>query len=117
MSSDSSRTTPPSPGRSIPATTERTFTRCAKSSGTMERSSRPIPSAPSPAIQHSRLRHDKSKGLFILTWADGRVERFRDNPARQLLVELDPETGEMRPVTKNGRPAYVWLCREERELH
>ena len=59
--------------------------------------------------------HDKPNGLFILSWTNGKVERFRDNPARQLLVELDPETGAMRPVIKNGQPAYIYLCREERE--
>jgi hypothetical protein len=59
--------------------------------------------------------HDKLKRLFILTWADGKVERFRDRPARQLMVEPDPETGEMRPVIKHGAPAFVYLCREERE--
>ena len=62
-----------------------------------------------------KFTHDKPKGLFILSWSDGKVERFRDNPARELLVELDPETGEMRPVLKRGQPAYVYLCREERE--
>jgi hypothetical protein len=59
--------------------------------------------------------HDQQKRLFILTWSDGTVERFRDNPARQLMVEPDPETGEMRPVIKHGKPAFVYLCREERE--
>ena len=61
------------------------------------------------------FEHDKQKRLFILTWPDGKTERFRDNPARQLMVEPDPETGEMRPVIKRGQPVYVYLCREERE--
>jgi hypothetical protein len=51
-----------------------------------------------------------------LTWPDGRTERFRDNPARQLVVEFDRKTGEPRPVTTNGRPVYMYLCREEREI-
>ena len=59
--------------------------------------------------------HDKEKGLFILTWADGRIEQFRDKPARQLSVELDPNTGELRPAIKNGLPVFLYLCREERE--
>jgi hypothetical protein len=59
--------------------------------------------------------HDKEKRLFVLTWPDGKVERFRDNPARQLMVEPDPVTGELRPVIKRGDPVYVNLCREERE--
>jgi hypothetical protein len=60
--------------------------------------------------------HDKQTGLFILAWADGRIEMFRDRPARQLSVEADPETGEFWPVVKNGLPVFLYLCREEREL-
>jgi hypothetical protein len=59
--------------------------------------------------------HDKEKRLFVLTWPDGRIERFRDNPARQLMVEPDPVTGELWPVVKHGEPVYAYLCREERE--
>jgi hypothetical protein len=44
------------------------------------------------------FEHDKRNRLFILTWPDGRTERFRDNPVRHLLVEPDPQTGEMRPI-------------------
>ena len=61
------------------------------------------------------FEHDEQKRLFILNWPDGRIERFRDNPARQLVVEPDPETGEMRPVIQRGQPVYLYLCREERE--
>ena len=68
---------------------------------------------PVPAFQ---LIHDREKRLFILTWSDGRIEKFRGNPARQLVVEPDPDTGELRPVTKNGRPVFVYFCREEREM-
>jgi hypothetical protein len=59
--------------------------------------------------------HDKQNGVLIVTKSDGTEERFRDNPTRHLLVDPDPETGELRPVVKRGRPAYIWLCREERE--
>ena len=62
------------------------------------------------------FEHDKQKRLFILKRPDGKVEHFRDNPARQLLVEPDPETGVMRPVVRRGQPVYLYLCREEREL-
>ena len=62
------------------------------------------------------FEHDKQKRLFILKRPDGKVEHFRDNPVRQLLVEPDPETGEMRPVIQRGQPVYLYLCREEREL-
>ena len=61
------------------------------------------------------FEHDKQKRLFILTGPSGKAEHFRDNPARQLMVEPDPETGEMRPVIKHGKPAFIYLCREERE--
>ena len=62
------------------------------------------------------FEHDKQKRLFVLKWPDGKTERFRDNPARQLVVEPDPETGEMRPVVRRAQPVYLYLCREEREL-
>jgi hypothetical protein len=62
------------------------------------------------------FNHDRERGLFILTWADGRIEKFRDRPARQLSVEPDPESGEFRPVIKNGLPVFLYLCRKEREL-
>jgi hypothetical protein len=59
--------------------------------------------------------HDMAKGVFVVSNHDGTTERFRDNPARQLLVERDPETGELRPAVKHGRPVYIYLCREQRE--
>ena len=62
------------------------------------------------------FEHDAQKGIFRLTWADGKVEVFRDKPARHLVVAPDPETGEMKPVVKRGRPTYLYLCREEREI-
>ena len=61
-----------------------------------------------PPVPAVRFSHDREKRLLILTWSDGRIETFRDNPARQLVVELDPETGEPRPVTKK-RSAGVCL--------
>ena len=39
--------------------------------------------------------HDNSKGVFVLTKPDGTAERFRDKPVRHLVVEPDPETGEL----------------------
>ena len=70
---------------------------------------------PAFAFQFS---HDKEKRLLVVTWPDGKTEHFRDNPIRQLMVEPDPDsaTGELRPAIKNGQPAYVYLCREEREM-
>ena len=60
--------------------------------------------------------HDRAKGLFTITKADGATEHFRDNPARYLVVEPDPETGDLRPSVKNGKPVYLYLCREQREV-
>jgi hypothetical protein len=79
----------------------------------LERATTFVYDAGPPAFTFS---HDKEKGLFILTWADGRIEKFRDKPARQLSVEPDPSTGELRPVLRNGMPVFLYLCREEREL-
>ncbi len=80
----------------------------------------PIPEAPPDmALRQSPLfsfAHDTQKGVFRLTWPDGKVEVFRDKPVRHLAVEPDPETGEMRPVVKGGNPTYWYLCREEREV-
>jgi hypothetical protein len=59
------------------------------------------------------FEHDKEKRLFVLTGADGKTEHFRDNPTRHLLVEPAPISGRLRPVIKNGKPAYIYLCREE----
>jgi hypothetical protein len=63
-----------------------------------------------------RFHHNKQKRLFILTGAGGEAQHFRDNPTRYLLVEPDPESGEMRPMTEHGKPVCVYLCREEREI-
>jgi len=62
------------------------------------------------------FEHDAQKGIFRLKWPDGTNEVFRDKPARYLVVEPDPETGEIKPVVKRGCPTYLYLCREEREV-
>jgi hypothetical protein len=59
--------------------------------------------------------HDRTKCVFIITKRDGSTELFRDNPVRHLVVEPDPQTGELRPMAKCGRPVYLYLCREQRE--
>jgi len=69
-----------------------------------------------PRAQTFTFEHDKEKHAFRLTDADGKAEYFRDNPARYLVVEPDPETGDMRPARKHGKPTYLYLCREEREV-
>ena len=63
-----------------------------------------------------RFEHDPAGRVFRLTAADGIVEVFRDNPTRYLCVEPDPESGAMKPVMKHGRPVFLHLCREEREV-
>jgi hypothetical protein len=62
-----------------------------------------------------RFEHDPAARVYRLTAPDGTVEAFRDHPTRYLSVEPDAESGQMRPVTKRGRPVYLYLCREDRE--
>jgi hypothetical protein len=70
---------------------------------------------PDCQVESFNFEHDKEKRVFRLTDAQGNIECFRDNPARYLVVELDPETGGMRPVRKYGKPQFIYLCREDRE--
>jgi hypothetical protein len=63
-----------------------------------------------------KFEHDTQTRLFVLTAPDGKTQHFRDNPARHLVVEPDPKTGEMRPVVKCGEPSFIYLCREDREV-
>ena len=67
------------------------------------------------APSHFCFVHDRTKGLFVLAKPDGTTEQFRDNPVAYLVVEPDPQTGELRPASKYGRPVYLYLCREQRE--
>ena len=62
---------------------------------------------PGPPAEPSPFR-SQAKGLFVLTLADGTVERFRDRPARQLMVEPDAETRRDAPGAQT-RPADVRL--------
>jgi hypothetical protein len=75
-------------------------------------SSYPVP----PKTALFDLDHDRDKGIFRLKWPDGETEVFRDKPTRYLVLEPDPQTGEMKPVVKRGCPVYLCLCREEREI-
>ncbi len=71
---------------------------------------------PEPPAPLFSFQHDTQKRLFVLSWPDGKTEHFRDSPVRHLMVEPDPQTGAMRPVIKLGKPAFVCLSREEREV-
>jgi hypothetical protein len=73
------------------------------------------PTSPPPAS--FTLAHDPEKRVLLLAGPDAKTEVFRDNPTRYLSVAPDPQTGEMKPVTKHGKPTYLWLCREERDIH
>ena len=72
-----------------------------------------LPPRPSSSFA---LARDPEERVFLLTGPDGKTEVFRDIPTRYLSVAPDPQTGEMKPVMKHGRPTYLWLCREEREV-
>jgi hypothetical protein len=61
------------------------------------------------------VEHDREKRVFRLT-ADGKTEVFRDNATRYLVVEPDPVTGEIMPVIREGKPKFLWLCRQEHEV-
>jgi hypothetical protein len=69
-----------------------------------------------PPTSSFTLALDLEKQVFLLTDPDGKTEFFRDNPTRYLSVASDPQTGEMKPVMTHGRPTYLWVCREEREV-
>jgi ClpX C4-type zinc finger len=69
-----------------------------------------LPYQPPPGFEY-----DKPKRVLRLLGADGRVEVFRDQPTRYLVVSLDPKTGDPLPITTDGVPRYLYLCREERE--
>ena len=62
------------------------------------------------------VNHDRAQGVFRLTGPEGQTECFRDRPLRYLVVAPDPETGELRPEIRDGRPRILCLCREEREV-
>jgi hypothetical protein len=61
------------------------------------------------------FEHNREKRVFTLTGADGKTQHFRDNPTKYLMVETDGENSATRPVTQQGRPVIIYLCREERE--
>jgi hypothetical protein len=68
-----------------------------------------------PETNGFRIKRNRRKRLFRLTGPTGKVERFRDDPAKHLMLERDPATGLMQPVFKHGLPTMVFLCRPEHE--
>jgi hypothetical protein len=59
--------------------------------------------------------HDSAKAVLVVNERDGTASRFRDNPARHLFVEPDPETGGMHLAVKQGRPFCIYLCRQQHQ--
>jgi hypothetical protein len=69
-----------------------------------------------PKVQFGlEFSHDKKAGLFVVSKPDGTVERFRDNTTRYLVLEPDPETGDLQPALKDCQPVYLHLARQHRE--
>jgi hypothetical protein len=70
-----------------------------------------------PSPVRFEFEHLVDERLFCVTETNSAAEPqyFRDRPTRHLVVEPDRDTGEFTPVVKQGRPVYLWLCREERE--
>ena len=62
------------------------------------------------------FKHDARKWVFVVTNRDGTTERFRDNPARHLVVEPDPETG-VRGWRSNTAGPCTSTCAENRGSH
>jgi hypothetical protein len=48
--------------------------------------------------------HDYDERLFRVTDADGTTAEFHDRAVQFLVVEPDPETGELELVMSRGRP-------------
>ena len=61
---------------------------------------------PVPAFQFG---HDREKRLFILTWSDGRIEKFRDNPARHLWSSPIPKPASCGP-SPNTACRCLFIC-------
>ena len=71
---------------------------------------------PEPEPPSHTFEHDVQERLFVLTWSDGRTERFHDNPVRRPALAPDPDTGELRRVARCGQPMDLYISLGEREL-
>jgi hypothetical protein len=59
------------------------------------------------------VEHDPKKGVFRLTDPDGVTAVFRNKALRYLVLNPDPETGELAPVVLRGQPLFWYLCLEK----
>jgi hypothetical protein len=71
---------------------------------------------PDPLAPSFTIDHDKQERLFVLTCSDGEIEHCRDSPVLHLMAGSGPQTGEMQPVIRLGKTAFIYLSREAREL-
>ncbi len=71
---------------------------------------------PDPLAPSFTFDRDEQKRLFVLTCSDGKIEHFRDSPVLRLMVGSGSQTGEMPPVIRLGKTAFIYLSRGEREL-
>ena len=59
-----------------------------------------------------QVEHDRQKRLFEITGPDGKKTEFHDRAVQFLVVEPDPDTGELEPDVTRGKPKVMYLCRE-----
>jgi hypothetical protein len=55
---------------------------------------------------------DRGKRLFRVSELDDTTTEFHDRAVRFLVVEPDPDTGELEPVMERGGPKVIYLCKE-----
>ncbi len=67
---------------------------------------------PRPGEQVRRCEHDETKRVFRITEHDGKVAENHDRAVRFLVVAPDPQTCELTPVLRRGKPVVTYLCRE-----
>ena len=65
-----------------------------------------------PPPPQFECHHALERRVFEIVGPDGRKSVFHDREVRFLVVEPDPETGELRPATRRGKPEILYLCRE-----
>jgi hypothetical protein len=63
-----------------------------------------------------KVEHDPEKRVIRVIGPEGPPAVFRDQPVRFLVVEPNPQTGEISWVPNRcGEPKHLYLCREEPE--